>query len=263
MRGSVLACFTMLVAMLAADSAIGRSDATNAPACVRELFEGDAFLVCRYVPGRDEIRLERRGSDGKPGSLAELEKALGADRQRVRFAMNAGMYDPKRRPLGLYVAQGSEDRPLDRDTGAGNFYMLPNGVFWVDGEGAPHVDESEAFAVSGAKPVWATQSGPLLLRAGALHPAITENGPSRHIRNGVGILGGQALFVISESEVSFGRLARFFRDGLGCADALYLDGTVSSLWVPALGRQDKRSDLGTFLVVLRAKGDGPQRKQPD
>jgi uncharacterized protein YigE (DUF2233 family) len=90
-----------------------------------------------------------------------------------------------------------------------------------------------------------------LLRAGALHPAITQNGPSRHVRNGVGILGGQALFVISESEVSFGRLARFFRDGLGCTDALYLDGTVSSLWVPSLGRQDKRNDLGTFVVVLQ------------
>jgi uncharacterized protein YigE (DUF2233 family) len=263
MRWSLFGCLTMLVAMPAADSAIGRSDAAEAPACVQETFEGDAFLVCRYVPGRDEIRLARRGPDGRPGSLAELEEALGTDRRRVRFAMNAGMYDPKRRPLGLYIARGKEERPLDRDAGTGNFYMLPNGVLWVDADGSPHVDESEAFAASGAKPVWATQSGPLLLRAGAMHPAISENGPSRHVRNGVGILDGQALFVISESEVSFGRFARFFRDGLGCADALYLDGTVSSLWVPALGRQDKRSDLGTFLIVLRAKGKAGSREQRD
>jgi hypothetical protein len=128
MRWSVLACLTMLAALLAADSAIGRDDRADAPPCVRELFEGDGFLVCRYVPGRDELRLVRRGSDGKPGSLAELERALGADRPRVRFAMNAGMYDPKRRPLGLYVAAGHEEHPLDRATGAGNFYMQPNGV---------------------------------------------------------------------------------------------------------------------------------------
>ena len=72
------------------------------------------------------------------------------------------------------------------------------------------------------------------------------------IRNGVGVRGGEALFAISDQPVSFGRFARFFRDGLGCPDALYLDGAVSSLWAPAMGRQDTQTGLGTFVVVLRA-----------
>ena len=244
-RWTLLACLTMLGIVPAAARPI-------APPCARHLFEGDAFLVCSYHAGTDELRLVQRDAGGKPGSLAELQRGLGGDAARVRFAMNAGMYDPRRRPLGLFVADGKEEQPLNRNTGEGNFFLQPNGVFWVDRAGEPHVDETAAYAARGAHPRWATQSGPLLLAAGTLHPTIAADGPSRHVRNAVGIRGREALFVISEKAVSFGRLARFLRDGLGCADALYLDGTVSSLWAPALRRQDRRTDLGTFLVVLSA-----------
>ncbi|WP_157217105.1 phosphodiester glycosidase family protein [Flavisphingomonas formosensis] len=221
------------------------------PACSRVFFEADSFLVCRYDPQADAMRLMRRGADGRPGSLPEVAAALGAEAAHVRFAMNAGMYHPDHSPVGLYVAAGREEHPIERAEGVGNFYMRPNGVFWTDGAGTPHVDETEAYAARLPDAAWATQSGPLLLADGALHPAISANGPSRLIRNAVGIAGTKAFFVISETPVSFGRLARFFRDHLGCRDALYLYGTVSSLWSTDLARQDKRSDLGTFLVVLR------------
>lgn len=218
--------------------------------CRVERFEGDAFIACAADPGRHEIRLARRQEDGRPGSLAELERSLGAAGSHVLFAMNAGMYDPARMPVGLYVADGQEEQPLNLNAGHGNFFLKPNGVFWIDRAGRPHVDESAAFARSRARPLWATQSGPLLLRGGAMHPAVSENGTSLHVRNAVGVSGDRAWFVISERPVSFGRLARFLRDRLDCADALYLDGTVSSLWAPVLGRRDRRRDLGTFVVVL-------------
>jgi uncharacterized protein YigE (DUF2233 family) len=129
--------------------------------------------------------------------------------------------------------------------------MLPNGVFSVDKDGAAHVEETGRFLSHKRSPAWATQSGPLLLEGGVQHPKITEDGPSRLIRNGVGVSGpDEAWFVISEDPVSFGRFARFFRDGLGCPDALYLDGTVSSLWAPALGRRDPTAGLGPLVVVL-------------
>jgi uncharacterized protein YigE (DUF2233 family) len=41
-----------------------------------------------------------------------------------------------------------------------------------------------------------------------------------------------------------GKLARLFRDELHCKDALYLDGAVSSLWAPSLGRSDSGNPLG-------------------
>jgi uncharacterized protein YigE (DUF2233 family) len=50
-------------------------------------------------------------------------------------------------------------------------------------------------------------------------------------------------------------VARFFRDELGCTDALYFDGTVSSLWSPELGRRDARGGLGPFVLVVRRAAD--------
>jgi uncharacterized protein YigE (DUF2233 family) len=228
------------------------------PACEARRFEGDGFIVCRYDPASGSLRLVRRGADGTPGSLPELRAALGDDAARVAFAMNAGMYDPDRNPVGLWVEAVREARPLNRADGRGNFFLKPNGVFWVGLDGMPHIDETSAFAMRDVVPAWATQSGPLLVSAGRLHPAIDANGTSLAIRNGVGVHGGQALFAISEGRVSFGRFARFLKDALGCDDALYLDGAVSSLWSPELGRLDRHAGLGTFVVVLRA----PQARPP-
>ncbi len=221
-------------------------------ACFRQSFEATAFTVCPYNPREDRLSLALRGKGGRPlGSLAELKADLGAGAARVRFAMNAGMYDRAQNPVGLYVAHGRTVHTITRGTGTGNFYLLPNGVFWSDAGGRPHVEETSAFAAHPVTARWATQSGPLLIDHGVINPQITPNGTSLNVRNGVGIRRGWAYFVISDAPVSFGRFARFFRDGLGCSDALYLDGTVSSLWAPSLNRMDRRTGLGTFVVVSR------------
>ena len=60
------------------------------------------------------------------------------------------------------------------------------------------------------------------------------------------------MFVISNEVVSFGKLARFFRDGLHARNALYFDGSVSSLWDPAAGRQDAGVPLGPIIIALKA-----------
>ena len=62
--------------------------------------------------------------------------------------------------------------------------------------------------------------------------------------------------MISEDAVSFGRFARFFRDGLGCRNALYLDGAVSSLWDPEAGRRDSSRPLGPMVAVFRRAPNG-------
>ena len=59
-----------------------------------------------------------------------------------------------------------------------------------------------------------------------------------------------AIFAISEAPVSFGRIARFFRDDHGCRNALYFDGVVSSLWAPSLARKDSAHPLGPMIVVM-------------
>lgn len=95
----------------------------------------------------------------------------------------------------------------------------------------------------------------MLVINGAVHPRFATDGESRYIRNGVGVRDPHtAYFVISRDPISFGRFARFFRDGLGCNDALFLDGHVSSLWAPQLNREDRAALLGSMVVV----SDPPQ-----
>lgn len=231
---------------------LGAAIASTARAadCETRAFEGDRFVVCRYAAARQEIRILARTPAGPVDSLPNLQRVLGRDAARVAFAMNAGMYEPDQSPVGLFVSQGRTIAPLNPRPGAGNFYLKPNGVFWVDARGRAHVDETAAFAASGAAAQWATQSGPLLVSGGRLHPKVSPNGTALAVRNAVGAKGGEAWFVISEGPVSFGRLARLMRDQLGCGDVLYLDGVVSSLWAPELGRQDRRVGLGPLVVVL-------------
>lgn len=225
--------------------------------CRHVTFEGDGFVVCRYTPGGMRLQLASRGAQGALSDWAGVKAWLGPGVSRVAFAMNAGMYDPAQRPLGLFIENGRRLRPLNTSDGSGNFFLKPNGVFWIDRRGDAHISETGDFAGGAFRAKWATQSGPLLLHAGTMHPAIAANGTSLTVRNGVAVKGGDAFFAISDGPVSFGRFVRLFRDELGCGDALYLDGTISSLWAPALGRQDEARGLGTFVIVSLAGGKRP------
>lgn len=222
------------------------------PACVVRTFEGSRFTVCEFDARGEDLRLVSRGRDGAfLRRFDAVANDLGAEAPRVRFAMNAGMFNDAGAPIGLYVADGVEGHTLQLSDGPGNFHLKPNGVFWQGADGTVHVETSEDYALALHEPRWATQSGPMLVIDGALHPRIADDGVSRYIRNGVGIRDAHtALFVISSGAVSFGRFARFFRDQLHCRNALFLDGAVSSLWLPDRNRRDDGHRLGPMVVVL-------------
>jgi uncharacterized protein YigE (DUF2233 family) len=221
-------------------------------ACEQITFEGSRFTACRYRRGEDRIALFLDPERRPLRSLAALERHLGPRAERLRFAMNAGMYDRAGRPIGLYIEDGSERRAINTRNASGNFHLKPNGVFTVDTEGRVAVVTSDDYEPS-ERIRWATQSGPMLVIAGALHPRFSDNGPSLHVRNGVGVSDSDtAWFAISDEPVSFGRFARLFRDRLGCANALFLDGAVSSLWDRPAGRQDAYPSLGPLIAVFSA-----------
>jgi len=223
-----------------------------APHCAERAFEGTRFTICRFDARTQRLELAVAGRQGPLRSFAALEAHLGTRAADLVFAMNAGMYDEEGRPIGLYVEDGEERRPLNLRSGPGNFHLRPNGVFAVDAEGRVSVTRSDRFRTRVPNPRVATQSGPMLVIDGRLHPEFDANGQSQLVRNGVGVSDpNTAWFAISEEGVSFGRFARLFRDELGCRNALFLDGSVSSLWDPGAGRQDAYSALGPMILVFR------------
>ena len=224
--------------------------------CLIELFEGSRFTVCD--PGKGELRLFAARRTATPlRSFAEVMSLLPAD--QVAFAMNAGMFDEDGRPIGLAVVDGAQVHAINTRDGGGNFHLKPNGVFLLRRGGTAGIATSESFKLS-PKIEFATQSGPMLVIDGQIHPKFDADGQSRFIRNGVGITpAGKPLFVISNEVVSFGKLARFFRDGLHAKNALYFDGSVSSLWDPAAGRQDAGVPLGPMIVAMKPEASAPDR----
>ena len=237
-------------------TACGQGDATPSEApqspCFVRMFEESRFTVCDPGKGRLELVAASRGEPAVR-RFADLEADLGRRADRVAFAMNAGMYDEEGRPIGLAIVEGSQKRAINRRKGGGNFHLMPNGVFQVHTDGRAEVVRSEKWQPSQTIRL-ATQSGPMLVIDGKLHPAFDHDGSSRHTRNGVGIgPGGKALFVISDGPVSLGKFARFFRDGLRARNALFFDGAVSALWDPANGRRDVTKPLGPMVVAYKPR----------
>ncbi len=213
-------------------------------------FAGRRFTVCRVNVRKERLELFLRDEKGAPiKRFDKLAAWLQPRGQKLVFAMNAGMYQPDFSAAGLFVNAGREEVPLNTGKGYGNFFLKPNGVFVVTERGARVVETSE-YPNLRDRVLLATQSGPLLVHNGVLHPAFLKDSTSRLFRNGVGVPSPDvALFVITEAPINFYEFATLFRDQLKCPDALFLDGTVSSLYAPELKRVDFRMDLGPIIGV--------------
>ena len=234
--------------------------AAQAETCRNTSFEGAAYIACSFNPAKQDMRLFWRGADGKPyqtfGALARDLKSKG---KSLQFAMNGGMYQDDFQPVGLYVENGRELTRANTATLTGtpsaipNFFKKPNGVFYI-GNGAVGIVETGRFLAERPDANFATQSGPMLIIDGAIHPAFIVNSTDRKMRNGVGVTSPTEVhFVITKNRVSFYDFARFFRDGLGCRNALFLDGGVApGLYAPELGRNDApgHGGYGPIIAVV-------------
>jgi prepilin-type processing-associated H-X9-DG protein len=231
----------------------GAPPGTALAACAPKDFDGATFTVCAFDPRRDDIRLFLTGPDDKPyGSLSGVAEALKAKGEKLIFAMNAGMFGQDQLPVGLYVEERRKLHEADTRGGPSNFHMKPNGVFWI-GDKVAGVTETSRYLADTPPTRYATQSGPMLIVDGKIHPKIKPDGTSQKIRNGVGACkGGAVTFAIADEPVTFDTFARLFRDGLGCANALFLDGSVSSLYAPDLSRDDKTGPIGPIVGVVRS-----------
>lgn len=205
------------------------------------------MVTYRVHPKKQTVALYWKDDQGaRLGSLGNLKAYLAKNGKRLLFAMNGGMYHSDHSPVGLYVERGTLHMPLDTATGHGNFYLKPNGVFYLTEDDSAFICRTEDFT---ATPHYATQSGPLLVVDGRIHPAFTKGSANLQIRNGVGILSDQTLvFAMSAGPVSFYDFALYFKN-LGCTNALYLDGYVSRTYLPQEDWVQTDGDFGVLIGV--------------
>ena len=222
--------------------------------CRDMTFADTSFTVCQAHIG-DDLRLFLNGPDGAYGGFSALEADLQGKGQTLIFAMNAGMFQPDLTPAGLYIENQRQVTPIITSDGPGNFGLLPNGVFCIGATGYS-VTESRSFAAKPAQCRFASQSGPMLVIAGKLHPLFKASSDSLYIRNGVGVSadGKTAYFAISNSAVNFASFARLFRDSLGTPNALYFDGSISRMMAPELGRFGAGFAIGPIVGLVVPKG---------
>ena len=227
--------------------------AASASDCRDTRFDGASYTLCEVALGED-LRLFHSGADGAYGSFNNLNAALEAEGQTLGFAMNAGMYHRDLAPVGLYVEDAQEQSGIVTSDGPGNFGLLPNGVFCIGD--SFRIIESRSFKKARPDCRFATQSGPMLVIDGELHPKLLPGSDSLYVRNGVGVTkdGSRAVFAISNDAVSFHAFARLFRDALGLSDALYFDGNISRLYAPGLGRHDAGFPMGPIVGTVVPKG---------
>ena len=222
--------------------------------CQDILYKDNTYTVCKASAHAD-TRLFLNRKTGKPlGSFEAIDAALAGEGKQLAFAMNAGMYHDDRAPVGLYIEEGVQTTPLNTKARDGNFGLVPNGVFYI-ADGRAGLAETSVFAQITPEVDYATQSGPMLVIDGTLHPKFNVNGPSKKKRNGVGISkdGETVYFVISEGFVNFHSFASLFRDHLKTPNALFLDGTVSRLYDRANERSDPGLPMGPMVGLVEAR----------
>jgi len=226
-------------------AAIGWGTASRAANCNDISHKGTQFTVCDVDLQSEELRLFLNDSAGKPlGQFARIDQMLEPEGLQLGMAMNAGMYHEDRSPVGHYVEDGVETMRVITTGGGGNFGLLPNGVLCIR-DGRADVMETKSFIAAKPKCRYASQSGPMLVIDGTLHPRFIDGGDSRYIRNGVGTTadGKHAVFAISRSPVNFYDFGTLYRDVLKLPNALYFDGNISRLY----RRGMTAFNFGTYL----------------
>ncbi|MEX0318009.1 MAG: phosphodiester glycosidase family protein [Ruegeria sp.] len=217
--------------------------------------EDNRYSVCEVDAGSEELRLFLSDGEGQVlGQFSSVDDALGTEGKQLAFAMNAGMYHDDRSPVGHYVENGVEQMRVIPNAGPGNFGLLPNGVFCIR-EGRADVIETLLYVETQPGCRDATQSGPMLVIDGELHPRFLPDSTSRYVRNGVGTSadGSRAVFAISRNSVTFHEFGSLFRDVLETPQALYFDGNISRLYAPQIDRADAGFSMGPIVGVAEPR----------
>ena len=216
-----------------------------------KIYTDNSFVIYKVDTKKQDLKLFLKDENGQNfGSIENLKLWIEKKNLKLNFAMNGGMYKKDYSPQGLYIEKKKNVVPLDMTKAAGNFYLKPNGVFYLTTDNTAKICTTELFRNNG-KIKYATQSGPMLLIDGKIHSDFKEGSSNLNIRNGVGILpDGKVVFVLSKKEINFYDFANYFKS-LGCKNALYLDGFVSRAYVPSENWIQTDGNFGVLFAVTK------------
>ena len=209
--------------------------------------------VMEWVVTTDRVKnlnvfSERQARDGSFYFLDKFLLWCQRERSNPLFVCNGGMwneeYPDNLQPIGwepfptspkaqgLVVSNGRIENPLDtqHDGSWGrlkgkhvNFWHQPNGVFYVTKQEAPAIKTTQEAEEHIPNMRCATQSGPMLVINGSIHPEFTSGSHPLMRRIGVGVRNGEVVFLVSEDRINFYNFAEEFLKR-GCENALYFDG---------------------------------------
>lgn len=214
--------------------------------CETTSYRSTPYVVCTPPANNTGLRLFWKNANNAPyRTFAAVADAAREQGEKLIFAFNAGMYLDNFSPMGLYTENGQTLVHINtrRIEGGGsavpNFYKAPNGVFYFGNHGAGILTTDEYLARA-PEASFATQSGPMLVIAGAIHPAFIADSTDRKRRTGVGVCAdGRVRIAISDSAVSFYDFALLFKERLDCPNALFLDGgRGAGIYSTTLNRND-------------------------
>ena len=217
-------------------------------------YRGVPIDIVRFDPRVVDLRLVWKNATGSGYRTFESAGVAAVNKgERAIAITNAGIFgessDKTLYPIGLHIEDGKLLHPLNLSSGTGNFYLKPNGVFFLDAARQPHIKDSSAIT-STDKMLLATQSGPLLLHNRTPHPSFDEKSANTKVRSAIAVCGSEVVVAVTRNGISFWDFAIFLRDQQHCQDALYLDGTISRLHAPGLGLTQNAGPFAGMLVVV-------------
>jgi uncharacterized protein YigE (DUF2233 family) len=216
----------------------------------------DALDQANYVSfiadlKKHHVTMHWKDKSNKPfGSLQRLRSHFSGQKKELLLAMNGGMYHDNRNPVGLYIENSKTISALNTAKGEGNFFLQPNGVFYINDNKRAFVRSTPEFKTDSSI-VFATQSGPMLVINGKIHPQFQEHSKNLNIRNGIGVMpDGRILMAMSKKEVNLYTFASYFLKK-GCQNALYLDGHVSRAYCPEQKWEQLDGEFGVMIAVTK------------
>ena len=217
----------------------------------KDTISDNRFITYVANPAKQNIQCYwKNDSNENFKSFENVKNWLAKNNKKLLFAMNGGMYKQDNSPQGLYIENGKTLSALDTATGNGNFYLQPNGIFYITKNKSPIICKTTNFIDDG-NIMMATQSGPMLVIGGQIHPSFIKGSTNLHIRNGVGILpDNRIVFAMSKDAINFFDFANYF-ENLGCKNALYLDGFVSRTYLPEKKWEQLDGEFGVIIAVYQ------------